>query len=116
MTAWPLTGKPGRRGPAAHRQASYRGGESPGESPGPPETLAVQPLPLSGCALARVCESFADWRHGKVQSVATACPDAITMVLRVAGFVCVATASIVKSAAKPCPRYRDPRAAVGVPT
>jgi len=35
--------------------------------------------------LARVCESFADWSHGKVQSVATVCPDAITVVLRVAG-------------------------------
>jgi hypothetical protein len=35
--------------------------------------------------LARVCESFADWSHGKVQSVATVCPDAITIVLQVAG-------------------------------
>ena len=35
--------------------------------------------------LARVYESFADWSHGKVQSVATVCPYAITMVLRVAG-------------------------------
>jgi len=38
-----------------------------------------------GHVLARVCESFADWSHGKVQSVAAVCPDAITVVLRVAG-------------------------------
>jgi hypothetical protein len=83
--AWPLTGKPGRRGPAAHRQASYLGGESPGESPSLRKLWRFNLYLYLGYVLARVCESFADWRRGKVQSVATVCPYVITMVLRVAG-------------------------------
>jgi hypothetical protein len=80
-----LTGKPGRRGPAAHRQASYRGGESLGEYSSLGKPWRFNLYLYLGYALARVCESFADWSHGKVQSVATVCPDAITVVLRVAG-------------------------------
>jgi len=83
--AWPLTGKPGRRGPAAHRQASYLGGESPRESPGLRKPWRFNLYLYLEYVLARVCESFADWSHGKVQSVAAVCPDAITVVLRVAG-------------------------------
>jgi hypothetical protein len=80
-----LTGKPGRRDPAAHRQASYLGGESPGEFPSLPNPCRFDLYLYLGYVLARVCESLARWSHGKVQSVATVCPYAITVVLRPTG-------------------------------
>jgi hypothetical protein len=80
-----LTGKPGRRGPAAHRQASYLGVNGPVSPRASGKPWWFNLYLYLGHVLARVCESFADWSHGKVQSVAAVCPDAITVVLRVAG-------------------------------
>ena len=80
-----LTGKPGRRGPAAHRQASYLGVNGPASPRASGNPGGSTFTFILGHVLARVCESFADWSHGKVQSVAAVCPDAITVVLRVAG-------------------------------
>jgi hypothetical protein len=80
----------------AHRQAcpprprrassgQLPGGEWPGESPSLRKPWRFNLYLYLGHVLARVCESFADWSHGKVQSMAAVCPDAITVVLRVAG-------------------------------
>jgi hypothetical protein len=54
-------------------------------SPEPPEPWRFSLYLYLGYVLARACESSARWSHGKVQGVATVCPDAITVVLPVTG-------------------------------